>query len=263
MNAGLYIHIPFCRTKCPYCDFYSIPSLSLVTKWLVAVHKEVFAYKGLFPVFDSIFLGGGTPTVLSQSQWSGLMETLGAVADAAQRRAHAHEQHVVSAIEKGVVVRNREMATILRGSEHHHGKGIVRIQIICPRSERCPLPTTGGATGVSPDERFDERERSLKPLLHPAAAWRVIRAVIRAKRAGRPMMPRDMWDLKALLCSGMDVAAFRDEVKHYWKADPFESYSNTEFGGLLAMQTWNRKGMTFMPDLRPASTASSSPAIVS
>ena len=63
------------------------------------------------------------------------------------------------------------------------------------------------------------------------------------------MMPRDMWDLKALLCSGMDVAAFRDRVKHYWRVDPFESYSNTEFGGLLAMQTWNRKGMTPVPDV--------------
>ncbi len=76
MHAGLYIHIPFCRTKCPYCDFYSIPSLSLVPKWLEAVHKEILVYKGLFPIFDSLFLGGGTPTVLNQSQWSELMEVL-------------------------------------------------------------------------------------------------------------------------------------------------------------------------------------------
>jgi hypothetical protein len=46
----------------------------------------------------------------------------------------------------------------------------------------------------------------------------------------------------------MDVAAFRDKVKHYWKADPFETYIITEFGCLLAMQTWNRRGMTFTPD---------------
>ena len=76
MNAGLYIHIPFCRTKCPYCDFYSIPSVSLVPKWLEAVQKEIFIYKGLFPIFDSLYLGGGTPTVLTQYQWSGLIEIL-------------------------------------------------------------------------------------------------------------------------------------------------------------------------------------------
>ncbi len=113
------------------------------------------------------------------------------------------------------------------------------------------IDITGGLAGVMAriGESFSERERSLKSLLHPSAALRVLRAVTRAKRAGRPMMPRDMWTLKALLCSGTDVAAFRDQVKHYWKVDPFEFYSITEFGGLLAMQTWNRKGMTFTPDV--------------
>ena len=116
---------------------------------------------------------------------------------------------------------------------------------------RTGIDITGGLAGVMAGigKSFNERERSLRPPLHPAAVWRVIRAVIRAKRAGRPMLPRDMWDLKALLCSGMDVAAFRDQVKHYWKVDPFEFYSVTEFGGLLAMQTWSRKGMTFTPDV--------------
>jgi hypothetical protein len=126
-----------------------------------------------------------------------------------------------------------------------------RIRLGFALSLRTGIDVTGGLASVMArvGASFSERERSLKPLLHPAAAWRVIRAVIRAKRAGRPMMPRDMWDLKALLSAGMDVAAFRDEVKHYWGVDPFESYSNTEFGGLPAMQTWNRKGMTFMPDI--------------
>ena len=116
---------------------------------------------------------------------------------------------------------------------------------------RTGIDITGGLAGVMAGigKSFNERERSLRPPLHPAAVWRVIRAVIRAKRAGRPMLPRDMWDLKALLCSGMDVAAFRDQVKHYWQVDPFEFYSVTEFGGLLAMQTWSRKGMTFTPDV--------------
>jgi len=63
-NAGLYIHVPFCKTKCPYCDFYSVPSPSLVSPWLKAVQKEALMHKGRFPGFDSLYLGGGTPSIL-------------------------------------------------------------------------------------------------------------------------------------------------------------------------------------------------------
>jgi len=116
---------------------------------------------------------------------------------------------------------------------------------------RMGMDGTGGLASVMAriGEGFSERERALKPLLHPAAAWRVVRAVIRAKRAGRPMMPKDVWDVKCISCAGMDVAAFRDKVKLYWGVDPFEFYINTEFGCLLAMQAWNCKGMTFVPDV--------------
>ena len=116
---------------------------------------------------------------------------------------------------------------------------------------RTGIDISGGLAGVMArtGRTFGERERSAKSLLHPAALWRVLRALVRAKRAGRGMLPKDLWTLKALLCSGMDVVAFRDEVKEYWGVDPFETYSITEFGGFLAMQTWNRKGMTFTPDV--------------
>jgi len=64
MSPGLYIHIPFCRSKCPYCAFYSIPSSSLIPIWLNGLKKEALLYKGQFGPFDSLYLGGGTPTFL-------------------------------------------------------------------------------------------------------------------------------------------------------------------------------------------------------
>lgn len=80
MNAyqkhGLYIHIPFCRTKCPYCGFYSIASTSLISRWLKALKKEVVYYKDRFDCFDSLYLGGGTPTLLSARDLEKIMQHL-------------------------------------------------------------------------------------------------------------------------------------------------------------------------------------------
>ena len=73
-NPGLYIHIPFCRSKCPYCDFYSIASLSFVPKFMDAIKKEIIYYKNSFEAFDTIYIGGGTPTVLSERQIEDLIK---------------------------------------------------------------------------------------------------------------------------------------------------------------------------------------------
>ncbi len=74
--AGLYIHVPFCRSKCGYCDFYSIPSLDLAAAWLKALEKEALLYSDRFARFDSLYIGGGTPTVLEARQLAELMACL-------------------------------------------------------------------------------------------------------------------------------------------------------------------------------------------
>jgi len=63
VNAGLYIHIPFCIKKCPYCDFFSTTNLSLEDQFTNSIELEIkrIAQKKL--VFDTIYFGGGTPSV--------------------------------------------------------------------------------------------------------------------------------------------------------------------------------------------------------
>jgi oxygen-independent coproporphyrinogen-3 oxidase len=70
---GLYVHIPFCQSKCPYCNFYSIASRSLIPRWLHALEKEVSYYQGLFKYFDSLYVGGGTPTWLANGDLERLL----------------------------------------------------------------------------------------------------------------------------------------------------------------------------------------------
>ena len=84
--AGIYIHIPFCNSKCAYCGFYSLPSLKLKDHFLEALKAEIAARKeylqrgGLrvkpatrpalkgnhdMPTINTIYFGGGTPSLLS------------------------------------------------------------------------------------------------------------------------------------------------------------------------------------------------------
>jgi len=73
---GLYVHIPFCRTKCPYCDFYSIIDRAAMNRFLTALKKEAILYKKSFQQFDSLYFGGGTPSLIDEK---GFTETFTAL----------------------------------------------------------------------------------------------------------------------------------------------------------------------------------------
>ncbi len=75
-EGGLYVHVPFCKTKCPYCDFYSITNLSMVEDWLGGLTKEAERYRSEWGFFDTLYVGGGTPTTLSDTALASLFELL-------------------------------------------------------------------------------------------------------------------------------------------------------------------------------------------
>jgi putative oxygen-independent coproporphyrinogen III oxidase len=75
-SSGLYVHIPFCKTKCPYCDFYSVTDETLISAYLAVLDAEARLYRDQFPAFDTLFLGGGTPSWLGEMQIAGLMKNL-------------------------------------------------------------------------------------------------------------------------------------------------------------------------------------------
>jgi putative oxygen-independent coproporphyrinogen III oxidase len=75
-KPGLYVHVPFCKTRCPYCDFASTTNLSRIPAWIDALLKEASLYEGVYPSFDSLYLGGGTPSLLSALQVETLIQSL-------------------------------------------------------------------------------------------------------------------------------------------------------------------------------------------
>jgi oxygen-independent coproporphyrinogen-3 oxidase len=75
-QAGLYIHIPFCKSKCGYCSFYSIKSLNLLPDFIVALNKEMKFYSKLFKSFDTVYFGGGTPSLLTPQQLEAIIKSV-------------------------------------------------------------------------------------------------------------------------------------------------------------------------------------------
>ena len=76
----LYIHIPFCVKKCAYCDFLSgSASDQQIEEYVQALIEEIRYYKEVAKKYEvsTVFLGGGTPSLLTEEQMKVLMEVLG------------------------------------------------------------------------------------------------------------------------------------------------------------------------------------------
>lgn len=65
---GLYIHVPFCRSKCGYCDFYSLTRENLRADYVNRVVQEIHAYRESGITANTLFIGGGTPSLLTETE---------------------------------------------------------------------------------------------------------------------------------------------------------------------------------------------------
>ena len=80
--AGIYIHIPFCKQACHYCDFHFSTSMKKKDEMVLALAKELqlrkdeFQYDAEFPCIETIYFGGGTPSVLTVKEIQLLIDTV-------------------------------------------------------------------------------------------------------------------------------------------------------------------------------------------
>jgi len=78
VRASLYVHTPFCERKCLYCDFYSVESTERVEDFLAGLIREIVlqADRGGQTPFETIFFGGGTPSLLEPRQLEAVLSQL-------------------------------------------------------------------------------------------------------------------------------------------------------------------------------------------
>jgi len=75
-TLGLYVHIPFCAVKCPYCDFYSVKySKSQEEEYVKAIIQHMKSYKGKGITADTLYFGGGTPSLIQPQNIDKIIKT--------------------------------------------------------------------------------------------------------------------------------------------------------------------------------------------
>lgn len=75
-TPGLYLHVPFCSGKCHYCDFYSLNAPQLIPLWLDGLRREIGLAVPEYDGFDTLYIGGGTPSHLNRDQLAELFDAV-------------------------------------------------------------------------------------------------------------------------------------------------------------------------------------------
>lgn len=90
---------------------------------------------------------------------------------------------------------------------------------------------------------------NLKSLIgiRPGMLIKILRAKYISSRDNRPVMPKDIFELKGFVCVGTDTTLFKDELEKNWGRKPMEIHGGTE-PSCLGTETWSRNGLVFFPD---------------
>ncbi|MBR1731274.1 MAG: coproporphyrinogen III oxidase family protein, partial [Ruminococcus sp.] len=77
-NLGIYVHIPYCRSKCPYCDFFSMRATKKdYNNYVIILKKSIINWsEKTDKTVDTIYIGGGTPSVLNAQQIADIIYTV-------------------------------------------------------------------------------------------------------------------------------------------------------------------------------------------
>lgn len=76
--AGIYIHIPYCKQACHYCNFHFSTTLKNKARLLEAIENEIFLRKDFLPeqTIETLYFGGGTPSILNKTELQSLINSV-------------------------------------------------------------------------------------------------------------------------------------------------------------------------------------------
>ncbi|MGI6685578.1 MAG: auxin-responsive protein [Bacillota bacterium] len=82
----------------------------------------------------------------------------------------------------------------------------------------------------------------------PRMNYRLIKAWLKSKHDKKPILPKDVWKLKGLVCSGTDTASLKKKIENYWGVKPLEIFGGTE-PTCIATEAWDKNGLVLFPDM--------------
>lgn len=136
-GMGLYIHIPFCKKKCAYCDFYSLSAESLHENYINALYEQMKNLSRVYSdrFFDTVYIGGGTPTILDADLLKKLLNSVWQFFNVDKSAEFTIEANPAT-------VDERKLETLLSG-------GVNRLSIGCQSAVESELKVLGRSHGFS------------------------------------------------------------------------------------------------------------------
>lgn len=149
----LYLHIPFCRCICGYCDFYKLKyQENMADKYVYALHKEIES-KNLNHNLKTIYLGGGTPSALNENQLESVLSIL-------EPYSHHVEEYTIECnpesltLEKVKLMKQYGVNRISLGIQSFHDDLQNIMDRICPKQailDVLKMTYENGITNISVD----------------------------------------------------------------------------------------------------------------
>lgn len=170
---ALYIHIPFCARKCNYCDFNSMVSdTKIIDRYLHALEKELDILQGQY-IFKTVYIGGGTPSALNESQLEKLLSRIIRYIPASEIREYTVEINPGTLTKDKVVLLKEygvnRISLGVQSFQQHQLKLLGRIHSGNDAREAFKLLRTNGFQNINidlifgcPEQTFDDWEKDIR-----------------------------------------------------------------------------------------------------